>query len=167
MGRYAGGNGTEVGTESTAAVETEPANPEEEGPQYYVCEIIESRILWRGLVSLRVLRRVERNHRSVYAVFVGCVVNTEESREEGLDQREDREMEYAMGESGCTGVDMYGGAAGEVENPPFVGPAVRAPCPSRYRIVDKGSPEEDEDKEVAGSVFPRRGPADKRRTIES
>jgi hypothetical protein len=98
---------------------------------------------------------------------VWCVVNTEESREEGLDQREDREMEYAMGESGCTSVDMYGGAAGEVENPPFISPAVRAPCPSCYRIVDKGSPEEDEDKEVAGAVFPRRSPADKRRTVES
>ena len=35
------------------------------------------------------------------------------------------------------------------------------------RIVDKGSPEEDEDKEVAGAVFPRRSPADKRRTDES
>jgi hypothetical protein len=75
-------------------------------------------------------------------------------------------MEYAMGESGCTGVDVYGSAAGEVENTPFVGPAVRAPRPSRYRIVDKGSPEKDEDEEVAGSVFPRRSPADKRRTIE-
>lgn len=121
---------------------------------------------------MRVLRRVERNHGSVavyavYAVYVGYVVNTEESPEEGLDQREDREMEYAMGESGCTGVDMYGGAAGKVENPPFVGPAVRAPCPSRYRIVDKGSPEQDEDEEMARSVFPRRSPADKRRTIES
>jgi len=48
-------------------------------------------------------------------------------------------MECAMGESGCTGVDMYGGAAGEVENPPpFVGPAVRAPCPPHYLTVDKG-----------------------------
>jgi hypothetical protein len=45
MGRHTGGDGTEVGAESTAAVETEPANPEEEGPQYYVCEIIEFRIL--------------------------------------------------------------------------------------------------------------------------
>jgi hypothetical protein len=167
MGRYAGRNGTEVGTESTAAVESEPANPEEEGPQYYICRTVELRILWRGLVSWRVLRRVERNHRSVYAVCVRCVVNTEKPREEGLDQREDREMEYAMGESGCTSVDMYGGTTSEVENPPFIGPAVRAPCPSRYWIVDKGSPEEDKDKEVAGSVFPRRSPADKRRTIES
>jgi hypothetical protein len=73
-------------------------------------------------------------------------------------------MKYAMRENGCAGVDVYGGAAGEVENPPFVGPAVRAPCPSRYRIVDKGSPEEDEDEEVAGSVFPPRSPTDKRRT---
>jgi hypothetical protein len=167
MGRYAGRDSTEVSTKSTATVEPEPANPEEEGPQYYVCGIVELCILWRGLVSWRVLRRVERNHRSVYAVCVWCVVNTEKPREEGLDQRKDREMEYAMGESGCTSVDMYGGAAGEVENPPFIGPAVRAPCPSRYRIVDKGSPEEDKDKEVAGSVFPRRSPADKRRTIES
>lgn len=76
-------------------------------------------------------------------------------------------MKYAMRESGCAGVDVHGGAAGEVENPPFVGPAVRAPCPSRYRTVDKGSPEEDEDEEVAGSVFPHRSPADKRRTMES
>ena len=44
MGRHTGGDGTEVGTESTAAVESEPANPEEEGPQYYVCEIIEFHI---------------------------------------------------------------------------------------------------------------------------
>jgi hypothetical protein len=167
VGRHTSGDGTEIGTESTAAVESEPANPEEEGPQYYVCEIVKFRILWWALVSRRVPRRVERNHRSIYAVCVWYVVNTEESREEGLDQREDREMEYTMGESGCTSVDMYGGAAGEVENSPFIGPAVRAPCPSRYRIVDKGGPEEDEDKEVAGSVFPRRSPADKRRTIES
>jgi hypothetical protein len=167
MGRDAGGDGAEVGTESTATVEAEPADPEEKGPQYYVCKTVEFRILWRALLSRRVLRMVEGNRRSIYAVFVGCIVNTEESRKEGLDQREDRQMEYAMGKSGCTGVDMYGGAAGKVENTPFVGPAVRAPCPSRDRIVDKGSPEEDEDEEVAGSVFPRRSPAHKRRTIES
>ena len=96
MGRYAGRDSTEVSTEGTAAVESEPANPEEEGPQYYICGIVELCILWRGLVSWRVLRRVERYHRSVYAVRVWCVVNTEKPREEGLDQREDREMEYAM-----------------------------------------------------------------------
>jgi len=74
MGRHAGGDSPEVGTEST--------NPEEEGPQYYVCEIVGFRILWRTLVSLRALGRVERNHRSVYAVFVGCVIKTQESRED-------------------------------------------------------------------------------------
>jgi hypothetical protein len=50
-------------------------------------------------------------------------------------------MKYAISERSCTGVDMYG-----VENPLFVGPAVRPPCLPRYRIVDKGSPEEDEHK---------------------
>lgn len=44
MGRHAGGDSLEVGTESTAAVEAEPANPEE-GSQYYVCEIVGFRIL--------------------------------------------------------------------------------------------------------------------------
>jgi hypothetical protein len=52
--RHAGGDSPEVGTESTTAVEAEPANPEEEGSQHYVCEIIGFRILWRALVSLKV-----------------------------------------------------------------------------------------------------------------
>jgi hypothetical protein len=124
-------------------------------------------MLWWALVSLRVRRRVGRNPRSVHAVYVGWFVNTEESWEEGLDQREDREMKYAIRESGCAGVNVHGGAAGEVKNPLFVSPAVRALCPSRYRIVDKGSPEKDEDEKVAGSVFPHRSPADKRRIIKS
>ena len=84
MGRHAGGDSPEVGTGSTAAVEAELANLEE-GPQYYVCEIVGFRILWQALVSLKALRRVERNHRSVYTFFVGCVINTTESREGRLD----------------------------------------------------------------------------------
>ena len=73
VGRHAGGDIPEVGTESTTAVEAEPANPKEEGPQCYVCEIVGFRILWRTLVSLRALRRVERNHRFRLCRFVGVL----------------------------------------------------------------------------------------------
>jgi hypothetical protein len=97
MGRHAGGDSSEVGTESTTAVEAKPTNPEEESPQYYVSEIVGFRIFWRTLVNLRALRKVERNHRSVYAVLWGRVINTGESREERLDWREDRQMEYTIG----------------------------------------------------------------------
>jgi hypothetical protein len=71
---------------------------------------------------------------------------------------QDKEMEYAVRENGCSGGDVYGGAAGEVEHPPFVGPALRAPGPSRDWIVDERGPEHDEDEEVTGPVFARDGP---------
>jgi hypothetical protein len=84
----------EVGTEGTGA---ETANPEEEGPQYYVCERRDST---RG--------RIER-------------WNTQ-----------------------CAGVVSLALVCTEFEKPPFIGPAGRTPCPPHYRIVDKGSLEEDE-----------------------
>jgi len=79
VGRHAGGDSPEVGTESTTSVEAEPTTPDEESPQCYVSEIVGFRILWRTLVNLRALRKVERNHRSVYAVLWGRVINTGES----------------------------------------------------------------------------------------